>query len=91
LRSLDEAIKSTEHFLKDECKFDLLKIVDANDTLYRIKYIQEGYNAICSTDETKAKFGVLSRELFKKYKALMPDQSIYKFRLKGMQLMHCIP
>ena len=82
VEELDEAIKSTEHFLKDECKFDLLKIVDANDTLYRIKYIQEGYNAICSTDESKAKFGVLSRELFKKYKALMPDQSIYKFQAK---------
>lgn len=82
VEELDEAIKSTEHFLKSECKFDLLKIVDASDTLYRIKYIQEGYNAICSTDESKAKFGVLSRELFKKYKALMPDQSIYKFQAK---------
>jgi type I restriction enzyme, R subunit len=82
VEELDEAIKSTEHFLKDECKFDLLKIVDTSDKLYRIKYIQEGYNAICSTDESKAKFGVLSRELFKKYKALMPDQSIYKFQAK---------
>ncbi|MDB3967720.1 type I restriction endonuclease subunit R [Flavobacteriaceae bacterium] len=79
---LDEAVKSTEYFLKDECKFDLLKIIDAQDTLHKIKHIQEGYNAICNTDETKAKFGVLSRELFKKYKALMPDQSIYKFQAK---------
>ena len=79
---LDEAVKSTEYFLKDECKFDLLKIIDAQDTLHKIKHIQEGYNAICNTDETKAKFGVLSRELFKKYKALMPDQSIYKFQSK---------
>lgn len=82
VEELDDAIKSTEHFLKEECKFDLLKIIDASDTLYRIKHIQEGYNAICSTDESKAKFGVLSRELFKKYKALMPDQSIYKFQAK---------
>jgi len=60
----------------------LSKITEAQDTLHKIKYIQEGYNAICNTDESKAKFGVLSRELFKKYKALMPDQSIYKFQAK---------
>ena len=48
----------------------------------KIKHIKEGYNAICSTDETKAKFGVLARELFKKYKALMPDQSIYSYKDK---------
>jgi type I restriction enzyme R subunit len=58
----------------------LSKITAAESTLHKIKYIQEGYNAICNTDETKAKFGVLARELFKKYKALMPDQSIYKFQ-----------
>jgi type I restriction enzyme, R subunit len=79
---LDEAVKTTELFLNDECKFSLSKIVEAQDNLHRIKHIQEGYNAICNTDETKAKFGVLARELFKKYKALMPDKSIYQFQAK---------
>jgi type I restriction enzyme R subunit len=80
VEELEEAVKTTEYFLQDECKFSLSKIIDSQDTLHKIKYIQEGYNAICNTDETKAKFGVLARELFKKYKALMPDQSIYKFQ-----------
>ena len=80
VEELVEAVKSIEFFLQDECTFSLSKIIDAQDTLHKIKYIQEGYNAICNTDETKAKFGVLSRELFKKYKALMPDQSIYEFQ-----------
>ncbi len=75
-------LKTTEVFLVDECKFSLSKIIDSKDTLHKIKHIQEGYNAICNTDETKAKFGVLSRELFKKYKALMPDQSIYSYKEK---------
>jgi len=79
---LDEALKTTEVFLVDECRFSLSKIIDAEDTLHKIKHIQEGYNAICDTDETKAKFGVLSRELFKKYKALMPDQAIYSYKDK---------
>jgi type I restriction enzyme R subunit len=80
VEELEEAVKTTEIFLVDECKFSLSKITAAESTLHKIKYIQEGYNAICNTDETKAKFGVLARELFKKYKALMPDQSIYKFQ-----------
>ena len=82
VEELDEAIKITETFLVDECKFSLIKIIDSKDTLHKIKHIQDGYNAICGNDETKAKFGVLSRELFKKYKALMPDQSIYAYKAK---------
>lgn len=82
VEELDEAVKTTEIFLVDECKFSLSKIIDSKDTLHKIKHIQEGYNAICNTDETKAKFGVLSRELFKKYKALMPDQAIYSYKDK---------
>ena len=64
---LDESVKIIEYFLQDECTFSLSKIINAQDTLHKIKYIQEGYNAICNTDDSKAKFGVLSRELFKKY------------------------
>jgi type I restriction enzyme, R subunit len=82
VQELEEAVKTTEYFLQDECEFSLSKIIDAKDTLHKIKHIQECYNSICNTDETKAKFGVMSRELFKKYKALMPDQAIYKFQAK---------
>lgn len=82
IEELRESVKITEQFLSDECKFKLSKIVEADDNLHRIKFIQEGYNAICETDETKAKYGILARELFKKYKALMPDKSIYQFQDK---------
>ena len=82
IEELNESIKSVEYFLENECKFNLSKIIEAEDNLYKIKHIQEGYNAICTNDETKTKFGVLSRELFKKYKALMPNNVIYKFQPK---------
>ena len=82
VEELDEAVKSVDFFLKNECNFILSNIINAQETLIRIKHIQEGYNAICETDETKEKFGVLSRELFKKYKALMPEESIYTFQAK---------
>jgi type I restriction enzyme R subunit len=80
IADLSETVEATEFFLKDECKFDLNSIINASDNLYRIKFIQEGYNALCKNDETRNKFGILSREVFKKYKALMPDNSIYEFK-----------
>ena len=79
---LKETILSTETFLQEECDFEISKIINAEDNLYRIKYIQEVYNAICITDDLKNKFGILSREVFKKYKALMPDKAIYEFKEK---------
>ncbi len=82
IADLDETIQATELFLQDECKFSISLIIDQVDNLYRIKYIQEGYNAVCKNDETKNKFGVLAREIFKKYKALMPDNAIYEFKDK---------
>ena len=77
---LEETLEATELFLKHECEFELSKVVEAEDNLYRLKYLEEGYNAICRTDETRNKFGVLAREVFKKYKALMPQEAIYDYK-----------
>jgi type I restriction enzyme R subunit len=80
IADLDETIQATDLFLEDECKFKVSKIIDAEDNLYRIKFIEEGYNALCKNDETRNKFGILAREVFKKYKALMPDNAIYEYK-----------
>lgn len=82
IADLEETIQATELFLDDECDFKLISIVNADDNLYRIKYINEGYNAICINDECRNKFGILAREVFKKYKALMPDNAIYDYKDK---------
>jgi type I restriction enzyme R subunit len=82
IADLEETIQATELFLEDDCKFQLSKIINAEDNLYRIKFIEEGYNALCKNDETRNKFGILAREVFKKYKALMPDNSIYDYKDK---------
>ncbi|MEY3501664.1 MAG: hypothetical protein RL308_3337, partial [Bacteroidota bacterium] len=82
IADLDETIQATDLFLDDECHFKLTTIINAEDNLYRIKYIEEGYNALCKNDETRNKFGILAREVFKKYKALMPDKAIYDFKDK---------
>ena len=36
---LDEALKTTEVFLVDECKFSLSKIIDSKDTLLSLIHI----------------------------------------------------
>lgn len=80
IEDLDETLQATELFLKDECEFALDTVVNAENNLYKIKFLNDAYEAVCRTDETRNKFGVLAREVFKKYKALMPDNSIYEFK-----------
>ena len=80
--SLNEAIRATDQFLRDEVGFSLTSIVDASDQLQRLAAIQAGVNAVYTTDQTKDKFGVLGREVFKRYKALMPDAAIYAFKAR---------
>ncbi len=77
---LEKAVSAVVTFLSVEVNFDLDLIVHAEDNLHRIKYIAEGENAIYTTDETKHKFGVLAREVFKKFRALMPGPEVYAFR-----------
>jgi type I restriction enzyme R subunit len=77
---LKETIDATISFLKHDCEFDLDLISKADDPRYRIKYLQEGYNAVCKNQDTRNKFNVLAREVFKKYKALMPNKAIYPYK-----------
>ena len=77
---LKETIDATISFLKHDCEFDLDLISKADDPIYRIKYLQEGYNAVCKNQDTRNKFNVLAREVFKKYKALMPNKTIYAYK-----------
>ncbi len=81
IEELQEAVDATISFLIDEVQFDLNEIIK-NEGLLKIAAIQKGVNAVYTTDETKNKFGILCREVFKKYKALMPNQAIYEFKAK---------
>ena len=68
VKELEESIKTIEIFLKKDCEFEIDKIIRADDTLHKIKFIQEGFNSICSNDEIRTKFGVLSREFSRSLK-----------------------
>ena len=79
IEDLKETIGATVTFFKEDVDFDLAKAIEAEGT-WKIKAILDGVNAVCLNDETRNKFGVLAREVFKKYKALIPKPEIYEFQ-----------
>jgi type I restriction enzyme R subunit len=79
IEQLEEALAVTETFLKDEVDFDLYELVNAVDGLTKLAAIDKGINAVYTNDETKLKFQVLAREVFKKYKALQPNKVLNEF------------
>jgi type I restriction enzyme R subunit len=78
IRQLEEALEATEMFLQDEVNFDLLELIKA-EGLHKLAAMEKGVNSVYTNDETKRKFQVLAREVFKKYKALQPDKVLNQF------------
>ncbi|NUO00207.1 MAG: type I restriction endonuclease subunit R [Saprospiraceae bacterium] len=76
---LKEAIAATVEFLQDDVDYDLDTAINA-EGVWKIKAIELGVNAVCLNDESRNKFGVLAREVFKKFKSLFPDTSIYAYQ-----------
>ncbi len=75
---LEEALESTESFLKDEVNYDLMELIHANG-LEKLAEMEKAVNAVYTNEETKRKFQVLAREVFKKYKALQPDKILNQY------------
>lgn len=78
IQLLEEALESTETFLQDEVNYNLTELIDANG-LEKLAAMYKGVNAVYTNDETKRKFQVLAREVFKKYKALQPDKVLNQY------------
>lgn len=78
INQLEEALEATETFLRDEVSFDLKELIEATG-LHKLAAIDKGVNSVYTNDETKLKFQVLSREVFKKYKALQPDKVLNQY------------
>jgi type I restriction enzyme R subunit len=75
---LEEALVTTEAFLKDEVNFELAELIHANG-LHKLAAIEKGVNAVYTNDETKRKFQILALEVFLRYKALLPDNNAQQF------------
>ena len=78
IQLLEESLTATETFLLDEVNFKLEELINANG-LYKLAAMEKAVNAVYTTDETKRKFQVLAREVFKKYKALQPDKVLNEY------------
>lgn len=78
IRLLDEALVSTETFLQDEVNYNLDELINTNG-LEKLAAMEKGVNAVYTNDETKRKFQILAREVFKKYKALQPDKVLNQY------------
>lgn len=78
IKQLEEALEATETFLQDEVNFDLLELIKA-DGLHKLAAMEKAVNAVYTNDETKRKFQILAREVFKKYKALQPDKVLNQY------------
>jgi len=78
IKHLEEAIEATEAFLQDEVNFDLQELIKA-DGLHKLAAMEKAVNAVYTNDESKRKFQILAREVFKKYKALQPDKVLNQY------------
>lgn len=61
-----------------ELDFDLKTLIEAS-AMGKIAAINNGINAICRNEETKAKFEIAARNVFRKYKALFPEKQAKQF------------
>jgi len=78
IKQLEETLTATETFLQDEVNFDLQELIKANG-LHKLAAMEKAVNAVYTNDETKRKFQILAREVFKKYKALQPDKVMKQY------------
>jgi len=75
---LDESLHATETFLMDEVNYDLQELIKA-EAIHKLAALEKAINAVYKNDETKRKFQILAREVFKKYKALQPDKVLKEY------------
>lgn len=72
-----QAIAEVEKMLQKE-NFDLKILIDAT-SMGKIAAVNNGANAVCRNDESRAKFEIAARNVFRKYKALFPEKQAKKF------------
>jgi len=74
---LAQAIKEVTDYLL-ELGFNLDDLLTAS-ALERLSLITDAINSVCLNQESRAKFEVMARNTFKKYKALFPEEQAKQF------------
>ncbi|WP_312820505.1 type I restriction endonuclease subunit R [Kaistella carnis] len=74
---IQSAIEEVETMLKEE-GFSLTTLIEAT-AMGKIAAVNNGANAVCRNEESRAKFEIAARNVFRKYKALFPEKEARKF------------
>ncbi len=76
---LKESIRQAKGYLK-ELGFELGNLSNTNaKPLEKLAHIKKAVDCICLNETTRAKFEIMSREVFRKYKALYPEEQVKPF------------
>ena len=60
-------------------EFELGDLVSATSSMEKLALIQKAMNCICLNEKTRAEFEFMARDVFRKYKALYPEEQIKPF------------
>lgn len=76
---LKESIRQVKGYLK-ELGFDLGRLSNAEaKAMEKIGNIKSAVDCVCLNETTRTKFEVMAREVFRKYKALYPEEQVKPF------------
>ena len=74
---LKEAIRVIKGYLK-ELGFTLSELINAKP-MNKLAKIKEAADKICLNETTRTKFEIMARDVFRKYKALFPEEQVKPF------------
>ncbi|MCB9973742.1 MAG: type I restriction endonuclease subunit R [Rhodospirillales bacterium] len=75
---LEAAIGAVRHFLQD-VHFELGALVECKSPIEKLSIIQKAMDCICLNEKTRTSFEFMTRDVFRKYKALYPEEQIKPF------------
>lgn len=75
---LEASITVVQDYLQ-EVQFDLDSLINANSAMSKLAKIKEATNAVCLNETTRTQFEVAARDVFRKYKALYPEEQVKPF------------
>lgn len=75
---LEAAIVVLQDFLQ-EVQFDLNSLINADSAMSKLAKITEASNAVCLNETTRTQFEIAARDVFRKYKALYPEDEARPF------------
>lgn len=75
---LAASIGAVKHFLLG-VEFELDTLVNAKSPMEKLGLIQKAMNCVCLNEKTRTEFEFTARDVFRKYKALYPEEQIKPF------------